>query len=275
MVSIESTCVATDTDTVAAAAAMTTTDDKPTATIKTERVEKTRKKKNQCPYSPKLWETDTVTQIDCNVDDCTGEQLSFVVEILLSKNNNKPLQQQQQPHTKKSHSTAIVLDAWITPIVGKKGRPAHILSCLCREDHDFTNENNDGDDGGEHDDPIGGVLELIFRHTTTIGIRVRRGIERVKLQREVVHVPQEQVINSVEDDGGKGEILLYNKNDDDEPIGVKIAKFTNGEVMNMKAEYDDCRLVSLKTGIPIQTIAEHAVRLARDVAREGCDRLMM
>jgi len=45
------------------------------------------------------------------------------------------------------------LDAWVTPIIMKKGRPAFTLSVLCDEAHAET------------------MRTTIFRETTTIGIR--------------------------------------------------------------------------------------------------------
>mmetsp|Transcript_12209 Transcript_12209/g.29413 ORF Transcript_12209/g.29413 Transcript_12209/m.29413 type:complete len:274 (-) Transcript_12209:72-893(-) len=217
----------------------------------------------------KLWDTDTVTQIDCNVDDCPGEQLAFVVELLLSNRPSSPGTSVVPVANSSCFSFGqVVVDAWITPIVGKKGRPAHILSVLClcgeenRSSYDNIKSNKDGDKEGEdggnnsnfdndtnnNEDPIDAVLELIFRHTTTLGIRIHRGIERVILRREIKDVP---VTTETDGDGTEAKIR------------VKIGKFTTGEVVNMKAEYDDCRAVSLKTGIPIKSLAEDAVRTAR------------
>jgi uncharacterized protein (TIGR00299 family) protein len=50
-----------------------------------------------------------VVVLEANVDDVTGETLAYAVEALLA---------------------AGALDAWITPIVMKKGRPAHTVSVL-------------------------------------------------------------------------------------------------------------------------------------------------
>jgi uncharacterized protein (TIGR00299 family) protein len=51
-----------------------------------------------------------VTLLETNLDDATGEVLAAAVSALLAAGAH---------------------DAWITPIVMKKGRPAHVVSCLC------------------------------------------------------------------------------------------------------------------------------------------------
>ena len=51
-----------------------------------------------------------VTLLEANVDDATGEVLAHTIAALLD---------------------AGALDAWITPITMKKGRPAHVVSALC------------------------------------------------------------------------------------------------------------------------------------------------
>ena len=75
---------------------------------------------------------DTVTLLACNIDDMSGEALSFACGKLLENG---------------------ALDVWTEPAVMKKGRPAFVLNVLCR------NEDK------------GKTVRLIFRHTSTIGIR--------------------------------------------------------------------------------------------------------
>lgn len=60
-------------------------------------------------------------------------------------------------------------DAWLTPIVMKKGRPAHTLSVLCKEDAQPA------------------IEEAVFRSTTTIGLR-RIEMEKVALDRAFARV---------------------------------------------------------------------------------------
>jgi uncharacterized protein (DUF111 family) len=49
-------------------------------------------------------------QVEVNVDDVTGEVIAYVIAALLG---------------------AGAFDAWATPIVMKKGRPAHVVAALC------------------------------------------------------------------------------------------------------------------------------------------------
>lgn len=75
---------------------------------------------------------DTVTELRCNLDDMTAEAIGFAAEALLE---------------------AGALDVSTVPIGMKKSRPATLLCLLCR------NEDRER------------MVELVFRHTTTLGIR--------------------------------------------------------------------------------------------------------
>ena len=80
-------------------------------------------------------------------------------------------------------------DAWLTPIVMKKGRPAHMLSALCRPD------------------AVRAVQAAVFATTSTIGLRIvpvgKRALERTSSSVEVlggrvgvkVAVPDGRVVN--------------------------------------------------------------------------------
>ncbi len=89
---------------------------------------------------------DRIAQLQCNLDDMTGEAVGFAVNLLLQEG---------------------ALDVFTVPIQMKKNRPAVLLTCICSEckTHFFT--------------------ELIFRHTTTFGIR-RTICDRYALKREIL-----------------------------------------------------------------------------------------
>jgi pyridinium-3,5-bisthiocarboxylic acid mononucleotide nickel chelatase len=75
---------------------------------------------------------DQVVELQCNLDDMTPEDIGFAVETLLENG---------------------ALDVYTTAIQMKKNRPGVLLSVLC---HPEQREN---------------MVGLLFRHTTTLGIR--------------------------------------------------------------------------------------------------------
>lgn len=87
---------------------------------------------------------DVIFKLESNIDDCTGEQLGFVMERLME---------------------AGARDVYYTPVFMKKNRPAYQLNVICTEDM------------------ISRLEEIIFHGTTTIGIR-RLKLERSVLPRE-------------------------------------------------------------------------------------------
>jgi len=91
-------------------------------------------------------EKKTVTKLECNLDDMTGEDIGFAMERLFEAGAH---------------------DVFTQPIGMKKSRPGTLLSVICRtEDTDR-------------------MAEEIMKHTTTLGIR-RQDMERYVLPRETV-----------------------------------------------------------------------------------------
>jgi uncharacterized protein (TIGR00299 family) protein len=130
-----------------------------------------------------------VYELACNLDDMTPEAVAFAQEILFE---------------------AGALDAWTAPIGMKKGRPGIKLSCLCR-----------GDSKAE-------ILSLIFKHTTTLGIR-ENIVRRYTLQRE------------------KSEIQT--------PHGaVRIKTAIGFGVKKSKPEYEDIARIAREKNLSIQSV---------------------
>ena len=75
---------------------------------------------------------DEIIKLETNIDDCTGEALGAVMELLFD---------------------AGARDVFYTPVFMKKNRPAYVLNVICLEKDKKLLE------------------EIIFRNTTTIGIR--------------------------------------------------------------------------------------------------------
>ena len=82
--------------------------------------------------------------VEANVDDMTPEMIPFVIERLLE---------------------AGAQDAWTTPIIMKKGRPAMTIAALVAQSD------------------LDAVLSAIYRETTTFGARVRAA-DKYELERE-------------------------------------------------------------------------------------------
>ena len=86
---------------------------------------------------------DTIIEMSCNLDDMTPEEIGYAIEQLL---------------------LSPALDVFTTPIMMKKQRPGTMLTVLCKIDDIDT------------------MRDLIFRHTTSLGIRYHR-CERYILSR--------------------------------------------------------------------------------------------
>lgn len=89
-------------------------------------------------------ETEEIFELSCDVDDMTGEELGFATEMLFA---------------------AGARDVFTMPVQMKKNRPGVLLRALC------TQEKRDA------------LVEAMFRHTTTLGVREAR-LRRYVLRRE-------------------------------------------------------------------------------------------
>ena len=136
---------------------------------------------------------DTVWVLETNVDDCTGEQLGYVQEQLLEEG---------------------ALDACYLPVFMKKSRPAWQLQVLSRRED------------------VKKLEQLIFRETTTIGIR-RYEAHRTVLPRRIVPV--------------------------ETPWGsVRVKVCTLGEEQRGYPEYEDVKTVSLAANLPFRQVYQEA-----------------
>ena len=90
--------------------------------------------------------TSEITELSCNIDDMTGEKIAFAMEKLFE---------------------AGALEVYTIPVGMKKSRPGILLSVMCSE--------------AKKDE----MVSLIFKHTTTLGIRENVS-KRYTLKREIV-----------------------------------------------------------------------------------------
>ena len=134
---------------------------------------------------------DTISVIEANIDDLSPQIFGHLMEQAL---------------------TAGALDIFYTPVQMKKNRPGILLTLLCAV--------------GDREK----FIELIFRETTTLGIRYRTE-NRVILQREFL---------SVETEFG--------------PVKIKIARDANGKVINVAPEYEDCQAAAMKHQVAVRIV---------------------
>lgn len=139
------------------------------------------------------YDNETVEQIiECNIDDMNSELYEYIFEKLFNEG---------------------ALDVYITPIIMKKGRPSVKISILCGEDK------------------IEKMKEVLFRETTTLGVRSFK-VEKTKLKREFVKV-----------NTSYGEVT------------VKEAYY-KGEKLKSKFEYEECKKIAQSTGLSISEVYE-------------------
>jgi uncharacterized protein (TIGR00299 family) protein len=146
---------------------------------------------------------ETVLRIECEVDDMNPQLFTPLGDRLVA---------------------AGALDAYLTPVVMKKGRPGTLITVLAPPDRRAA------------------ICDLLFRETTTIGVRFD-AVERDTLDRRLVEV---QVSGGL--------------------VRVKVAG-RGGEVLNAAPEFDDCLRVAEATGRPVKAI--HAEALKAWLDRNG------
>ena len=109
-----------------------------------------------------LGSPDRIWKLECDVDDCTGEQLGYALERLYA------------------HGAR---EAHFTPVFMKKNRPGWEITVIC----DATN--------------AAAMEKILFEETTTIGIR-RQGMERTILTRRTEEVETPYGMITIKISGG-------------------------------------------------------------------------
>lgn len=132
-----------------------------------------------------------ILELACNLDDMTPEAVGFAMEQLFA---------------------AGALDVYTTPIGMKKNRPGVLLTCMCREDNREA------------------MLRTIFRHTSTLGVRVSV-CDRYTLSRRqyAVQTPDGEI--RVKESSGWG-------------------------VLRRKAEFEDLARIARQTGKSIAEVLD-------------------
>jgi uncharacterized protein (TIGR00299 family) protein len=138
-----------------------------------------------------------IAVIETVIDDCNPQLLSYVSELLLASG---------------------AWDVYRATVQMKKGRAGVQMTILCRPDL------------------APALQELLFRETTTIGLRWRLE-NKVALAREFVEV----------------KTSLGN-------VRIKIARFNSGKIANAAPEYEDCRKIAAEHSVPLKQVMEEAMQ---------------
>jgi uncharacterized protein (TIGR00299 family) protein len=117
------------------------------------------------------------------------------------------------------------MDVFSIPVQMKKNRPGQLVTVLCRPAD------------------LEKFSELLFRETTTLGVR-QSSVKRRTLQREIVGV-----------ETSLGTIRL------------KVARL-NGHVLNAAPEYEDCRKAAAERGVPLKEVMTEAALQFQKLTRE-------
>lgn len=149
--------------------------------------------------------SESVAVIETVIDDSTPQVMAYVSEKLLE---------------------AGAWDVYRASVQMKKGRTGVQLTVLCRPDLAAT------------------LRDLIFRETTTIGLRWRLE-NKVSLKREYWDVGTTW-----------GEVC------------VKVARWPSGKVANASPEYEDCRLLATQFSVPLKQVMQEAMQNYLETATE-------
>jgi hypothetical protein len=140
---------------------------------------------------------EAIAVIETVIDDCNPQVLAYVSEKLLE---------------------AGAWDVYRASVQMKKGRTGVQMTVLCRPDL------------------ASALQELLFRETTTIGLRWRLE-KKASLAREFVEV---------ETRWGK--------------VRIKIARLNSGAIANAAPEYEDCRRIAAGHSVPLKQVIGEAMR---------------
>lgn len=135
-----------------------------------------------------------IAVIEANLDDMSPQIYGYFVEQALA---------------------AGALDIFSTAVQMKKNRPGQLVTLLCEPSN------------------LKRLIDLIFRETTTIGIRTHE-VRRQTLARE--SVPVETPLGT---------------------IRMKISRL-NGTLLNAAPEYEDCRRIAAQKGLPLKEVLSTA-----------------
>lgn len=142
-------------------------------------------------------ESDEIDVIETNLDHLTGEEIGYLFDILLD---------------------AGASDVSITPIIMKKNRQGSLLKVISKK--------------SKRDE----LVDLIFKHTGSLGIRIAPNLHRGLAKREFVK-------------------KTYEIEGDEYEVTYKIG-YVNGEIISERPEYEDLKKIANEKGMSLRQVKE-------------------
>ena len=142
------------------------------------------------PFGASLAANCSACLLQCNIDDMSGELLAETMDTLIEQGAG---------------------DVYFTPVVMKKSRPGVVISVVCCETERAR------------------FTELLFRHTTTLGVKVFLH-EKAMLEQNFASVTT--------------------------PLGTVRLKqaLLHGKVLRSKPEFEDCKALARRHGMPLAEV---------------------
>ena len=142
------------------------------------------------PFGASLAANCSACLLQCNIDDMSGELLAETMDTLIEQGAG---------------------DVYFTPVVMKKSRPGVVISVVCCETERAR------------------FTELLFRHTTTLGVKVFLH-DKAMLEQNFASVTT--------------------------PLGTVRLKqaLLHGKVLRSKPEFEDCKALARRHGMPLAEV---------------------
>lgn len=141
--------------------------------------------------------SDEIDVIETNIDHLTGEEIGYLFDVLLKSGAS---------------------DVSITPIIMKKNRQGSLLKVISKKD--------------KRDE----IINLIFKETGSLGIRISPNIHRGLAKREFIK-------KTFEINGNNYEVTFK--------VG-----YINDEVISSRPEYEDIKKIAKDTGLSLREVKE-------------------
>ncbi|MBI4609999.1 MAG: nickel pincer cofactor biosynthesis protein LarC [Candidatus Rokubacteria bacterium] len=143
--------------------------------------------------------TETIAQVETTIDDMSPQLYEPLLDRLLD---------------------AGALDVFLTPVIMKRSRPGAVVTVLCLPER------------------VGDLTTLLFRESTTIGVRWSEH-QRIRLDRELVVLP-----------------TAYG------PITFKVSRL-GGELLTVTPEFEEVRRIAHAKGLAVREVLDQARSDAR------------